>query len=520
MTANPKTREPIHPDIPHMLEAAANAAPHHEALVFGDLRLTYDQYRSCVAALVETFEPARVQGKRVATLLPNSAFACAAMLAAMASGAQLVPLNPDYTARELEFILRDSEPAVIVASDGVIDVVARLVKTLGDAQIIPESELSGKMRQWSGRPPASLQSFGRPDGLAMLQYTGGTTGRPKGVNLTHRSIAFNVSQREGILPSRQDIERVLCAVPLFHSYGMGMGLFLSLYARGCLIVLPRYHPAEVLSKVETERITVLLGNPTMFVGLMSHERFTSTDWRSVYRCYSGSAPLPLETLNRWKESTGATICEGYGQTEAGPILTYNPPDRTRPGSVGIPLPETEIVIVDTVTGDQVLECGEQGEIRARGQQIMSGYHNQPDATKETLRDGWLHTGDIGRFDSDGYLYIQDRKKDLVIVGGFNVYPREIDEVLFEHPSVVDAAAIGVPDDYRGEVIRAFVVIDRSAGTTETELLEHCRRNLARYKVPSSITILDSLPKTAINKTDRQALRARCALEKGLRGPAE
>lgn len=517
MTGNFVAREPIFPSIVDMLEAAANSAPDQEALVFGEERYTYQQYRSCVAALADLLEPGQVQGRRVATLLPNSAFACTAMLAAMASGAQLVPLNPAYTPRELEFILRDSEPAVVVACDEILDVAAKLTRDLGNIRIVSGSALAAKMPQWAERSPTSLEPVARADSLAMLQYTGGTTGRPKGVNLTHGSIALNVSQREGVLPSRLDIERVLCAVPLFHSYGMGMGLFLSLHARGCLVVLPRYHPAEVLRTVETERITVLLGNPTMYIGLMGHEHFIHTDWKSVYRCYSGSAPLPLEVLNRWKDGVGVTIYEGYGQTEAGPILTYNPLDRTRPGSVGIALPQTEIEIVDASAGDRVLERGEQGEIRARGPQIMRGYHNQPEATADTLRDGWLYTGDIGEFDSDGYLYIRDRKKDLVIVGGFNVYPREIDEVLFEHPAVSDAAAVGVPDDYRGEVIRAFVVIDRSTTVTEAELLEHCRRNLARYKVPSSIALLDSLPKTAMNKTDRQALRARCMLEKEARG---
>lgn len=513
MKSSTSVREPVFPSVVEMLEAAAIGAPEQMALVFGKEHYNYAQYHSCVVSMIDEFAD-RVEGRRVATILPNSAFACVVMLAVMGSGAQLVPLNPAYTTRELELILGDSDPLVIVVCDSLVDVVSKLAASMGGVRIIPESILTAKMPQWAGRPFRPLRLAVRPEMLAMLQYTGGTTGKPKGVNLTHGSIAFNVSQREGVLPSRLDVERVLCAVPLFHSYGMGMGLFLSLFARGCLIILPRYHPSELLSVVESERATVLLGNPTMYVGLMGHERFSTTDWSAMHRCYSGSAPLPLPVLNRWKESVGSTIYEGYGQTEAGPILSYNPLDRTRPGSVGIALPQTEIEIVDVNTGESVLGVGERGEIRARGPQIMRGYRNQHEATAETLRNGWLHTGDIGEFDSDGYLYIRDRKKDLAIVGGFNVYPREIEDVLFEHPAVSDAAAIGVPDDYRGEVIRAFVMIDRSTRTTADDLLEHCRNNLAKYKVPSSITLLDSLPKTGVNKTDKQALRARCAVEGG------
>lgn len=508
MNSSTEAAKPIFTSVVDMLEAAAETVPYGEALVFGKERYDYGQYRSCVISLIRELDPTRVAGKRVATVLPNSAFACAAMLAVMGSGAQLVPLNPAYTTRELEYMLRDSEPAAVVVCDDLVDAVAKLVEPLGNVRIVAESAWARQMPQWSGLRSGSLRPATHPDRLAMLQYTGGTTGKPKGVSLTHDSIAFNVSQREGILPSRHDVERVLCAVPLFHSYGMGMGLFLSLYARGCLVILPRYHPTEMLSIVESERITVLPGNPTIYVGLMSHERFGATDWSAMHRCYSGSAPLPQPVLERWRERTGSVIYEGYGQTEAGSILTYNPLDRPRQGSVGVALPGTEIEIVDVESGERALGVGERGEIRARGPQIMRGYLNQPEATAATLRGGWLHTGDIGEFDADGYLYIRDRKKDLVIVGGYNVYPREIEEVLFEHRAVIDAAAIGVADAYRGEVIRAFVVVDPLAGIGETELLKHCRKNLAKYKVPSSITLLDALPKTGVNKTDKQALRAR------------
>ena len=287
-------------------------------------------------------------------------------------------------------------------------------------------------------------------------------------------------QREAVLPTRHGAETVLCAMPLFHSYGMAMGLFLAASAAATLVVLPRYRPDDVFDAVARERVTLFPGSPTIYAGLMAHARFAQTDWSSVRVCYSGSAPLAEETLRRWEAAVGAPIYEGYGQTEAGPILTYNGPQGSRAGSVGRPVPGTEVEVVDLETGAKPLLAGQRGEI-ARGPQIMQGYLARPEATAESLRDGWLYTGDIGEFAEDGFLYIRDRKKDLVIVGGYNVYPREVDEVLYLHADVAQAAAVGWPDSYRGEVIRAFVVLRPDASADEAALLAHCQANLARYK---------------------------------------
>jgi long-chain acyl-CoA synthetase len=341
-----------------------------------------------------------------------------------------------------------------------------------------------------------------------LQYTGGTTGRAKGVDLTHRAIATNVAQREGLLPTGAG-ERIACPMPIFHAYGMAMGLFLAANCRGCLVVLPRYQPELLLEAIESERITVFPGSPTIFAGLMSHPRFARTDWSRVHTCYSGAAPLAKPLLERWEAAVGAPILEGYGQTEAGPVLAFNPRHGVRkPGSVGIPVAGTEIEIVDVDTGTHVLPAGERGEIRARGPQIMQRYRNLPAETAEALRGGWLYTGDIGELDGDGYLYIRDRKKDMVIVGGYNVYPREVEEVLYAHPAVLEAAAIGAPDEYKGEILRAYVVQKPGARASEEDLLAHCRANLAKYKVPARIEALDALPKTSVNKIDKKLLKER------------
>jgi long-chain acyl-CoA synthetase len=296
-------------------------------------------------------------------------------------------------------------------------------------------------------------------------------------------------------------------MPVSHAYGMAMGLFLAPYCGGTLVLLPRYVAEDVLAAVERERISVFPGSPTVFIGLMAHPRFVATDWSTVHTCYSGASALAEETLRRWRDAVGAPVYEGYGQTEAGPVLSFNPVrGAVKSGSVGIPLPDTEIQIVDLDTGTRILPCGERGEIRARGPQIMQGYRNLPEETAQTLRDGWLYTGDIGEFDAEGYLFIRDRKKDMLIVGGYNVYPRELEEVLVMHPAVLDAAVVGARDDYRGELPVAYVALRPGARAGGEELMAHCRANLARYKVPARIRILEALPKTSVAKTDKKTLR--------------
>jgi len=430
--------------------------------------------------------------------------------AAHAAGAQAVPLNPIYTGRELAAILEDAAPAVLVYDAAKRDTIAPLARRLGIPHAIALTAGRGELTRWAKQDLALPDPRPAPDELAFIQYTGGTTGRAKGVMLTHRAVSTNVSQREGLLPTGRrlgDSERILCVMPLFHTYALSMGLYLSAYCAGTLVMLPRYHPQEVLQALAAERITIFPGSPTIFTGLLAHEAFARMDFSRIHTCYSGSAPLPQETLARWERAVGAPVYEGYGQTESGPVLTFNPMQGARkPGSVGVPVAGTEIQIVDIDTDTRVLPAGEKGEIRARGPQIMSGYRNLPQETAAALREGWLYTGDIGELDADGYLFIRDRKKDMVIVGGYNVYPREVDEVLAMHPAVQEAAAVGAADPYRGEVVRAFVVLRPGAIATPEELIAHCAQNLARYKVPVSVAILASLPKTTVNKTDKNALR--------------
>jgi len=502
---------PAFETVVHMLVDAAARAPAAEALACEDRRLSYRGYLACVAGFARELERLGARGGRVALVLGNSIESAVATFAVHAAGAQLVPLNPMYTARELRQILEDAQPAVVLHEAANADVVAPLARALGIRAALALGIDARRLDTWRDDtvdlpPPPS------PAAVATLQYTGGTTGRPKGVELTHRAIAVNVAQREGLLPTEPDRERLLCAMPLFHVYAVSMALHLAAYCRGALVIVPRYHPERVLDTLAREAITLFPGSPTIFTGLMGHAQFGATDFSRLRLCYSGSAALPEETLRRWEAAVGCPVYEGYGQTEAGPVLSFNPVGRpSKPGSVGIPVPRTEIEIVDSGDGRRVLGIGEQGEIRARGPQIMAGYRNLPRETAETLRDGWLYTGDIGELDADGWLYIRDRKKDMAIVGGYNVYPREIDEVLHLHADVLEAASVGVPDAYRGEIIKAFVVARPGAAPEPTilaaALRDHCARNLAKYKVPAAIEIVASIPKTTVGKIDRQALRA-------------
>ena len=509
----------VHPTVVHMLADAAARAAGATALVCGEKQLSYAQYLRCIAGFARELVALGARGSRVALICGNSLDIPVAMFAVHAAGAQAVPINPTYTARELSHILADADAQVVIYDEDVAATVGPLCASLKVPHAIRiagalDGAGSGRaLDVW--RDDASLvlpQPLPSPGDLAALQYTGGTTGLPKGVNITHAQMAVNISQREAALPTRADDETILCMMPLFHVFAVAMCLHLAAYCRGKLVIMPRYRPDVLLDLVTRERITRLPAGPTVFIGLLGHEAFPTTDFSSLRTAYSGSAPLPEETLRRWQAATGTPILEGFGQTEAGPVLTYVREGALKAGSVGPVLPLTELQIVDVETGTRVLGPGEIGEIRARGPQIMSGYRNRPAETAEALRDGWLYTGDIGEFDAQGYFTIRDRKKDMAIVGGYNVYPREVDEVLFSHPEVKEAAAAGVPDPYYGETVRAYVVLRDGARASAEELIAYCKVNLARYKVPSKIHLVAELPRTTVGKVDRKTLRQKLAAE--------
>ena len=499
------------PSVVHMLLEAASRWPEREALICDGVRVSFADYRDCVAALANELLAMGARGRRVALVMGNGIDICIAMFAAHAAGAQVVPLNPIYTGRELGQILEDAAAHVIIHDAAVAQVLGPLLALNPVPHVLEVGGASGrrlfdprlKALTAGARMPAPLPA---PASLATLQYTGGTTGRSKGVNVTHAALAVNIAQREALLPAGRDGERILCMMPLFHTYAVAMCLHNAANCGGTLVILPRFTPEALFDLMLAERITILAGSPAVFTALMKHERFSGHYFHNLRVTYSGSAALPEALLRRWEEATHAPVLEGYGQSESGPVLTFNPLDGKRKAqSVGIALPATQIQIVDAADSSAVLGPGRIGEIRARGPQIMAGYRNRPEETAQALRDGWLYTGDLGEFDADGYLYIRDRKKDMVLVSGFNVYPREVEEVLSMHPAVLEAAVIGVADEQRGALIKAFVVHRPGSDATADALDAYCRLNLAPYKVPRVYVFLERLPKTTVGKTDKKQL---------------
>jgi long-chain acyl-CoA synthetase len=421
-----------HETVVHALADAAAQAPDATALVCGDETLDYRGYAACVEALAGELAPLGTRGDRVALLMGNSLDIAIATFAVQAAGFQVVPLNPAYTAHELDPIVANAAPVALIHDEGCAAAALDAARARGVRHLLPVGP-GTRLTRWRDRPlPAGGLPRPRADELSTLQYTGGTTGRSKGVDLTHAAVSINVSQREALLPTEPRAERVLAVTPLFHVYAVSMGLYLAAYCRGTLVILPRYRPEWVLEAIERHRITLFSGSPTLFTGLMAYEHFARHDLSSLRLCYSGSAALPQETLRRWEQATGCGVVEGYGQSEAGPVLTYNP--------------------------------------------------------------------------REGVRKIGDRKKDMVIVGGYNVYPREVEEALYTHPAVIEAAVVGVPDSYRGEALVAFVVC-RPPQPSDEALREHLAGRLVRYKIPGTIRLVGALPKTVVGKTDKTRLRS-------------
>jgi long-chain acyl-CoA synthetase len=490
-----------------MLRETAARWPAREGLVCGTERLTYERYLGAVATFAHELVDLGARGERVALVLGNGTDICIATFAVHAAGAQVVPLNPLYTARELGVILDDAAPCIVVCESAVMPTIEPLAARCGATRVIAVGESCGRRLtqvRASLRLPDPLPE---PRALGTLQYTGGTTGVPKGVDCRHDAIAINVAQRDALVPAERDGERILCVMPLYHTYAVAMCLHNATNCGGTLVVLPRFSPAATFETLASERITVLAGGPSVFAALTDDPAFGPEPFRFLRASYSGSAPLPEAMLRRFEAASGAPVLEGYGQSESGPVITFNPRHGPRkPQSVGIPLPQTELQIVDAGDGERVLGPDEVGEIRVRGPQIMAGYRNRPDETAQTLRDGWLYTGDLGEVDGDGYLFIRDRRKSMLLVSGFNVYPREIEEVLCLHPGVLEAAVIGLPDERRGSRVRAYVVPRADCAVDADALEAHCRANLAAYKLPRDYVVVERLPKTSVGKIDKRQLQ--------------
>jgi len=470
------------------------------------------------------------KGDRVSINLPNIPQFVIAFYGALRLGAIVVQTNPMYTERELKELMNDSGAETIVALDLLYPRVKAIRSETGLKRVIltsardflppllralyPLKELlehkrvnlkgedfysfPGLLRRYRGQRPPQVELDPEND-VALLQYTGGTTGLPKGAMLTHRNLVANAFQtRSWFLRAEEGHERVLAVLPFFHVYGMTVAMNLPVALASAMILLPRFQIDELLKIINKDQPTMFPGAPTIYVAFNNHPQIKKYKVGSINDCISGSAPLPVEVKRRFEELTGGRLVEGYGLSEASPVTHSNPLDgRDIPGSIGLPFPDTEAKIV----GPEV------GELLIRGPQVMKGYWNRPEETAEALKGGWLHTGDIARMDEQGYFYIVDREKDMIIASGYNVYPREVEEVLYQHPQVAEAAVVGVPDPYRGETVKAFIVPHSGEELDEEEITSFCRKHLAAYKVPRLIEFRDSLPKTAVGKVLKRELRA-------------
>ncbi|AKU27546.1 AMP-dependent synthetase [Geobacillus sp. LC300] len=505
-----------------VLQERAGEFGSQPALTFYDKTITYAELAAAVNRFASSLQARGVQkGDRVAIMLPNCPQYVIAYYGILQAGAIVTQVNPMLVERELAYLLKDSGAKMIViyeplyprlaAVRGETAVEQAVTVSLGapPSVALAEGDVTFDEFLAAGSGAVRPVSIESTHDVAVLQYTGGTTGRSKGAMLTHRNIFANVLQCAEFFKGTFELgkERYLTVIPLFHVFAMTSGMNLAIYQGAENILLPRFELKEVLETIRDKQPTVFPGVPTMYVAITNTPGVEQYGISSIKTCNSGSAPMPLELMRDFESKTGAVVLEGYGLSEASPVTHCNPPFAARkPGTVGIGMPLTEYKVVDVATGTQELPPGEVGELIIRGPQVMKGYWNMPEETAAALRDGWLYTGDLASIDEEGYVTIVDRKKDLIIAGGYNIYPREIEEVLYEHPAVREAAAIGVPDPYRGETVKAIIVLKDGQQASEEDILAHCRKNLAAYKVPRIIEFRTELPKTNVGKILRRALR--------------
>jgi len=487
-----------------LLERAA-AQPDRVALRMDDLTLTYGQLHEAAARMSALLAARGVRpGDRVGIMLPNVPAFPVSFYGALAAGAVVVPMNPLLKSREVAYYLGDSGARVVLAWQAAAGEAAKGAADAGAEAIAVETpDLAGLL---AGFAPATGDPGRHDDDDAVILYTSGTTGRPKGAELTHAGLVRNAEITARTLLKNHAGDVTMGCLPLFHVFGLTCGLNATVAAAGTLTLLPRFDPARVLEIIQRDAVTIFEGVPTMYAAMLHLPQADPAMAASLRVCVSGGASLPVEILRGFEEKFGCMILEGYGLSETSPVASFNHPDQERkPGSIGTPIEGVEMRLIDN-EWDTVPD-GEIGEIAIRGHNVMKGYWNKPEATAEAISpDGWFRTGDMARVDSDGYYFIVDRKKDLIIRGGFNVYPREIEEVLHEHPAVAEVAVIGIPHPELGEEVGAAVALKPDASATPGELREFARDRVAAYKYPRRVWLVDALPKGPTGKILRREVR--------------
>ena len=523
----------------YYLKRAAERYPDKKALHFMGKEMTYSEVYTEAMKLANQLRGLGVeQGDRVAIMLANTPQAVISYYGVLFSGAIVVQTNPLYVEREIEHQMNDSGAKVIICLDLVYPRVSKvqdktslehvIVTGIKDYLPFPKNLIYPFIQKKNTGIKVDLtyndhlHSFtdfiekgsdadiplkiDPKKDLALLQYTGGTTGPAKGVMLTHYNLTVNTQQCESWMYKLEPgKEVIMAALPFFHVYGMTTVMNLSIRLGYKMIIMPKFDPKGILKAIEKHRATLYPGAPTMYIGLLNHPDISKHDLSSIKACISGSAPLPVEVQSQFEDITKGKLVEGYGLTETSPVAIANLIwGKRKPGSIGLPWPDTEIMILSAETGEAA-GPKEVGEICIRGPQVMKGYWHLPEATQASFRDDWFLSGDMGYMDEEGYFYIVDRKKDMIIAGGFNIYPREVEEVLYEHEAVQEVCVIGVPDPYRGETVKAFVVLKDDSKVTEEDLDEFARKQLASFKVPRLYEFRDELPKTMVGKILRRVL---------------
>jgi long-chain acyl-CoA synthetase len=479
-----------------ILTDAAQAHGDRVAVRLDDVELTYAQLDGASAHIAGLLRDHGFSaGDRVGIMLPNVPYFPVCYFGVLRAGGIVVPMNVLLKRREVAFYLRDSGAKLMFAWDGFAEDAQRGAEDAGAECLLVKP---GEFEHQVGRAePVTEVHEARDDDTAVILYTSGTTGTPKGAELTHSNLRRNAQTTQRMFGLTTDLV-MLGALPLFHSFGQTCAMNATIVGGGMLSLIPRFDPAQALEIIERDQVNIFQGVPTMYGAMLHLPDRDRYDTSSLQRCVSGGSAMPVELMRGFEEAFGCIVLEGYGLSESSPVASFNHPDRERkPGSIGTPVEGVEMKVADE-DGREVAQ-GDVGEILIRGHNVMKGYWNRPDATEDTVRDGWLHSGDMGYVDEDGYFFIVDRKKDMIIRGGYNVYPREIEEVLYEHPAVREAAVVGVPHDEYGEEVGAAVALKDGQEVDADELRQFVKDQVAAYKYPRRIWFVDDLPKGPTGK---------------------
>ncbi|MBP1969001.1 long-chain acyl-CoA synthetase [Virgibacillus natechei] len=501
------------------LSITAKNYPSKTAYVFQDEETSYMELESSVKKFASQLEKLGYQkGDHVALIVGNSPYYIAGLYGALRLGLVVIPINPLYTPHEMSYILNNGDVKAVITMDILLDKfvaiddqlpkVNHYISCESGAEVdLDNHTLSSKMKSFTVMVQGGSVDYVGPnineDDAAIILYTSGTTGKPKGAILSHHNLYSNARDVADYLTITRE-DRVVAALPMFHVFCLTVSLNAPLINGGTVLIMPTFSPSEVFRMTKDHHATVFAGVPTMYNYLLQSAKENKDSFSGIRLCISGGASMPVSLLKDFEQAFDVNISEGYGLSEASPVTCFNPLDRPRkPGSIGRSIIHVENKVVDE-RGDEV-EIGEVGELIVQGPNVMQGYYNFPEETSVALRDGWLYTGDMAQMDDEGYFYIVDRKKDLILVGGYNVYPREVEEVLYSHPNVMEVAVVGVPDPELGEAVRSFVVVSDPT-ITEEILADFCKEQLVKYKIPTQIEFLDELPKNTTGKILRRSLR--------------